>query len=326
MESRLNIVTPLKASACPTAIPVKLSATSVHRQSEFSLDRTPLTLSDKKRIIASSKGLGWTDLAAIVKNDAPREYVRPPVSSLWITYPLAPADITRTIDKTEIRLHRNERTMFLNRPERAVKDTIALSSSTFHLFIHETVLEEVAIERLGRQAEDMDWVNDLLEGDEVLRLFMRAAVQLLQESNGSAWRSGYLARVIAAHLIDRYATLATGKGVATNIHPLSARKLDSIREFMEENIDGHFKYCELAASVGLSRTSFFNRFSRSVNQTPHQYMQSIRIEKAKSLMAERRLSLAEIAVACGFADQSHMARLFRQYAGVTPSMFLASLR
>lgn len=296
------------------------------RVNEFSLDKTPLTLSDTNRILATSEGLGWADIAAVVKKDDPQECYRRPVSSLWIAFPLAPADITRTVDGSRVRVSENDGKILLNRPKREVKDTIARSSSTFHLFLHEAVLDEVASERLGGRAEDMDWDCDVLADDETLLHFMKAVVLMLREGEGTAWRSGYLARAIAAHLVDRHAKPMLDLHDETIVAPLSAIKMAKIREFMQTNIEGRFKYSELAALMGLSRTAFFDRFSQTVNQTPHQYMQSIRIEKAKALVSEGELSLVETAAACGFSDQSHMARAFRQHVGVTPSRFRATKR
>jgi transcriptional regulator GlxA family with amidase domain len=50
-----------------------------------------------------------------------------------------------------------------------------------------------------------------------------------------------------------------------------------------------------------------------------EYVRKIRVEKSLSLLPNKNLSLTEIAFNCGFADQSHFLRCFKQINGITPS-------
>jgi AraC family transcriptional regulator len=52
--------------------------------------------------------------------------------------------------------------------------------------------------------------------------------------------------------------------------------------------------------------------------TPHEWLQTCRVERAKDMMMAADLSLAEVALACGFADQSHFTRIFTRKTGSTP--------
>lgn len=85
---------------------------------------------------------------------------------------------------------------------------------------------------------------------------------------------------------------------------------------------------ELAQHAQLSPSQFGRAFKTSVGMTPHQWIISRRVARARALIAQPHLSLAEVANLCGFADQSHLAREFRKTEGMTAStwrkMFAAS--
>jgi len=59
-------------------------------------------------------------------------------------------------------------------------------------------------------------------------------------------------------------------------------------------------------------------FRRSMGMPPHRWLVRQRIEQAKALLREGRAPLAEISLACGFADQSHFTRCFSAWTGVSP--------
>ena len=80
---------------------------------------------------------------------------------------------------------------------------------------------------------------------------------------------------------------------------------------------------EMARAAGLSRFHFSRLFSRLMGFSPHEYLVRYRLEHAQKLLSspEEELSLADVAAACGFADQAHLARRFRRAYGVSPSAF-----
>ena len=77
---------------------------------------------------------------------------------------------------------------------------------------------------------------------------------------------------------------------------------------------------QLAAMSGLSRFQFLRAFAAATGLTPHAYLLQRRLMKARRLLA-RSEPPAATAMACGFADQSHMTRLFRRAYGFTPGRF-----
>lgn len=83
----------------------------------------------------------------------------------------------------------------------------------------------------------------------------------------------------------------------------------------------------LAKALDLSRARFFRAFRETAGVSPHQWMQERRIERARALMrAGPDRPLAEIALDCGFCDQSHFTRAFRKATGVSPGRWRADAR
>ena len=93
-----------------------------------------------------------------------------------------------------------------------------------------------------------------------------------------------------------------------------------ICEYIESHLDQKIGLDALAAMAGLSTHHFARAFHQSVGMPPHSYLLSRRLEKRRRMLRETNLPLAEIAVATGFSDQSHLSRHFRRQTGMPPSL------
>ena len=107
---------------------------------------------------------------------------------------------------------------------------------------------------------------------------------------------------------------------------LPPRALRRVREFIETHLEENISIQTLAAIAGLSKYHFARAFRQSEGITPHGYLVQCRVRRAQDLLAATDLPLSEIALASGFADQSHCARRFREHVGVTPSSYRWSMR
>jgi AraC-like DNA-binding protein len=99
-----------------------------------------------------------------------------------------------------------------------------------------------------------------------------------------------------------------------------------VREYIEAHLSENIDLPTLAALAGLSVFHFARQFKHSTGITPHAYLVTRRIERARELLARSDRTITEIALMTGFADQSHFARQFRQIVGMTPRAFRWSLR
>jgi AraC-like DNA-binding protein len=83
-------------------------------------------------------------------------------------------------------------------------------------------------------------------------------------------------------------------------------------------LEGDISLKEIAAECGLSVSHFSRAFRQSTGLPPHRWLLRHRVQVAKVLMKDNRQTLAQIAVAAGFADQSHFTRVFAKYVGASP--------
>jgi AraC family transcriptional regulator len=87
---------------------------------------------------------------------------------------------------------------------------------------------------------------------------------------------------------------------------------------MAESID----LADMASVAGCERFRFARAFKQTVGVSPYRYVVRKRIERARTLIAAGRHSLAEIAVMSGFSDQSHLHQWIKRTCGVTPGQLL----
>jgi len=92
-------------------------------------------------------------------------------------------------------------------------------------------------------------------------------------------------------------------------------------EFIEAHVAENISIQVLATIAGLSMYHFARAFKQSKGLTPHSYLVQCRVQRAQDLLAATDLPLSEVALASGFADQSHCARRFREHVGVTPGHY-----
>jgi AraC family transcriptional regulator len=96
-------------------------------------------------------------------------------------------------------------------------------------------------------------------------------------------------------------------------------------EILSANLDGRVPLKEVARECHLSISHFSRAFSRTIGTAPHQWLLSHRIEVAKEKLRDDRLSLSDVALACGFADQSHLTRVFTRIVGMSPGAWRRAL-
>jgi AraC-like DNA-binding protein len=99
-----------------------------------------------------------------------------------------------------------------------------------------------------------------------------------------------------------------------------------VQEYIEARLTERIRLADLATVAGLSVYHFAREFKRTVGVSPHSYVTQKRVRKAQDMLAHTDLPLSEIALAAGFFDQSHLARHFREFAGVTPAEYRWSKR
>lgn len=108
---------------------------------------------------------------------------------------------------------------------------------------------------------------------------------------------------------------AAGGDEASNLLPWQVRRLQA---HIEAHLDRDLPVPELAAVVHRSRSYFSRIFKASFGIPPHAYVMRRRLARAQGLMTGTDENLAVIAASCGYSDQAHFCRMFRNAMGCTP--------
>jgi AraC family transcriptional regulator len=116
-------------------------------------------------------------------------------------------------------------------------------------------------------------------------------------------------------------TVAYTEGRIAPAGRLSGRRLQRAIEYVRLHVSENIRLDDIAAAAGLSPFRFARMFRKTTGLTPHRYVMSARVEKARALLREYEKSLTEIAIECGFCDHSHMSKVFRRLTGMAPAEF-----
>ncbi len=107
---------------------------------------------------------------------------------------------------------------------------------------------------------------------------------------------------------------------------LQLAELADVVRHIEANLDQPLRVEELAGQAGLTTAQFERRMKRIFRLSPKQFITKARIEAATQLLEETEMSIGDIAIECGFSDQSAFTRQFRTTTGATPGAFRSRFR
>lgn len=99
---------------------------------------------------------------------------------------------------------------------------------------------------------------------------------------------------------------------------LAGWQVKRLRTYIDGHLGETIQVSDLSGIVRRSTAHFCRAFKRTFGQTPHAYVTARRLHRARGLMLESEEPLSVIALICGFTDQAHLSKLFRQHTGETP--------
>ena len=139
------------------------------------------------------------------------------------------------------------------------------------------------------------------------------------EPNGRLYLEG-LGLALAAGLVARFGKAPRALPDGQVLSPMRMRR---VVDYVESHIEEDLSLQRLAEVAGLGLSHFKALFRRSAGRPVHRYVIERRVERARSLPRDGEMPLAEVALAAGFARQSHMASHLRRQLGTTPSRLRA---
>lgn len=146
-----------------------------------------------------------------------------------------------------------------------------------------------------------------------LHILLALKEELESEDGLGGLYASSLALSLAAHLVRTYSSRRSIRSPGR----FTKRQTTALLDFVEDHLARNITISELAEVTGLSQSHFKSLFKTSFNVSPHQYVARARVDRATSLLHHDKHSLSQIALMCGFADQSHMARWVRRLTGRT---------
>lgn len=186
-----------------------------------------------------------------------------------------------------------------------------------HLYVAPETLAYQALSALDVDPRTLSLRELTFAEDPATAMLMRGAVLPLDWAAGADRMAlGAACHLLLHALLRRHAGPGGGRAVKGGLAPAIRRRVAAL---IEARLSEPLTLEVLADEAALSTFHFAKMFKASFGLAPHRYVTERRIARAKDLLAEGRTSLADIALTCGFASQSHFTRRFAQATGFTPA-------
>lgn len=129
-----------------------------------------------------------------------------------------------------------------------------------------------------------------------------------------------LAAVFLVVLVRNHA-LSWGAERLPHRAPLGPERFRKLVSFVMAHLSERLTLPRMAAELGMSPSALSKAMRESVGAGPAEFVQRLRLKTARRMMRDPALPLKEISAACGFADQAHLSRCFKQRYGVPPRLY-----
>jgi len=193
-----------------------------------------------------------------------------------------------------------------------------------HIYLSSSAVKDVAAQAYERQVREVA-LHDVLRAEDHVLAGIAACLTRESRQGGLGGRLYVesLKTQACVHMLRHYADVTFQVPVAFGA--LSQVQCRTLSEYIDANLDRNISLAELAGIAQLSVFHFMRKFRAAFGCPPHSYVMRRRIEQAKRQLARRDIPLKVVAADCGFADQSHMTRVFRRALGATPAEYRNSV-
>jgi len=130
----------------------------------------------------------------------------------------------------------------------------------------------------------------------------------------------------AASLLREQSDSQAAPGVRDEGGRLLAWQARKVLEYVDGHIAGPIRVADLCALIQRSEAHFSRAFKRTFGASPHAFVIQRRLELAAQYMLQTEAPLSDIALLCGFTDQAHLCKHFRQATGETPAAWRRARR
>ena len=189
-----------------------------------------------------------------------------------------------------------------------------------HIYISQALMAKVAGEIFQKDIDRMFVDHYPIVNDAALaRLMETYEAESLNPQPGSSLYAQSLEIQLCIHLIRNYIKC---DGSDEAVSRISKPRLEALQRYINTHLAGTISVKDMAAIVDLSPSHFVRVFGAIYGVSPHQYVQAQRLKRAERLLSTLQdVPLKAVAMDCGFADQSHMTRLFKEKLSMTPKEY-----
>ena len=187
-------------------------------------------------------------------------------------------------------------------------------------FLRRKTLDTIADDADAPGISDLQFIPGVGVMDQVVAELTRLLLPAFDTPDRvSLLFADYISLALGTHIAQTYGGMKSV--IALRQGGLAAWQERRAKELINANLQGNLSTADLARECSLSVGHFARAFRHSTGLSPHQWLVWCRIEKAHGLLRDGRLSLAEIARACGFADQSHFTKAYTRLRGISPGIW-----
>jgi AraC family transcriptional regulator len=154
--------------------------------------------------------------------------------------------------------------------------------------------------------------------DPVMANLVRAALPSFQAPEASALFIDHLTLAMCAHVTQRFGGHQPRKLTSGG---LSNMQESRAKAYLSAHFNNDVSIANVAEACGLSRGHFTRAFRQSTGTSPYRWLLQYRLDQAKTLLAQTAMPIAEIAIECGFSDQTQLTRAFSKEVGVPPGFW-----
>lgn len=206
------------------------------------------------------------------------------------------------------------------------RDPVALLDKPIHhlfFYLPRGALNAIADEAEAQRFDDLNHKPVGIDDDTIANLGKALLPALSHPDRANQLFVDHILFALGIHVAKTYGGM---RQLAAPVRGgLAAWQVRRAKEVLSANLDGRIPLKEVALECGLSSSYFSRAFRRSMGSSPHKWLLMLRVETAKQKLRDSRLSLRDVALACGFADQSHLTQVFTRIVGASPGAWRRAL-
>ncbi|MVN88247.1 helix-turn-helix domain-containing protein [Deinococcus sp. HMF7620] len=200
-------------------------------------------------------------------------------------------------------------------------------SQDLHVLLSSDLLRSVSLE-LGIQTRSLELRSIFAASDDTATHLLTAlAKEVAAGGPGGRLYTEGVASALAVHLLRHYSSArfdrAARQPEATSGDPGGVRQA---LEFIREHLTSDLSLASIARAAQLSERHLSRLFRAATGLSLHQYVIEQRVNQAQNLLRRTDLTVAQVAVSCGFAHHQHLGRHFKRLTGASPEQYRRDTR